>query len=199
MKKSNEHFGYFHVYNRGVDKRIIFIDDRDRVKFLGCIKDLVSKDWNDYVKILAYCLMDNHYHLLIEQLSEDGLPKYMQRVGTAYTMYFNKKYERSGALFESRYKSKHITSDTYLFHIFRYIHLNPLKFINPKWKSGTKKICSAINFIINYKWSNVRKIFSTINNAEHILKYEFNSLDNYSKFLLDWIRYGLPHQLNPIK
>jgi putative transposase len=130
---------YYHVYNRGVEKRIIFLDDDDYTVFLGLLKKYLSGDKKDAntnnrhrfpvigheLQLLAYCLMPNHVHLLFYQKTRDGLPKLMRRVMTGYAMYFNAKYNRVGSLFQGRYKASRINAEAYLQHISRYIHLNP--------------------------------------------------------------------------
>jgi putative transposase len=128
----------FHCYNRGVDKRTVFEDQQDYVYFLkmlrhfntsrvvGNLKLLENKEPIDPpVTILAYSLLPNHFHLLVRCNDVDkGLSKYMQRIGGGYTMYFNQKNERSGALFQGNFKSKHIDSDDYLRRILAYIGFN---------------------------------------------------------------------------
>lgn len=133
----------FHCYNRGVDKRTIYEDQQDYVYFLkmlrhfntcrvvGNLKLLEHQAQLDPpVTILAYSLLPNHYHLLVrcndvaDELSKNGLSKYMQRIGGGYTMYFNQKYERSGSLFQGNFKAKRIDSDQYLKHILAYVGFN---------------------------------------------------------------------------
>ena len=113
---------YYHIYNRGVDKRSIFLDDRERVRFMTRMSDYSQ----DRVTVVAHCLMDNHYHLLLQQNSDSGVSKFMQRLGNSYTKYFNRKNDRCGRLFESKYKSRHVYYEAYLVHLIRYIHMNPL-------------------------------------------------------------------------
>lgn len=132
---------YYHVYNRGVEKRNIFLDDQDYLIFLGLLKKYLAgeshnkktnrhsfKTVGNKVKLLAYCLMPNHFHLLFYQIDEDGITLLMRRVMTGYVMYFNQKYQRVGSLFQGRYKASLINRDSYLDHISRYIHLNPKNF-----------------------------------------------------------------------
>ena len=128
----------FHCYNRGVDKRTVFEDAQDFVYFLqmlryfnssevvGSLRMLKNKSQiQPPVTILAYCLLPNHYHLVLRCNDvEGGLSKYMQRVGGGYTMYFNNKNKRSGSLFQGKFKAKHIDSDTYLKHILAYVGYN---------------------------------------------------------------------------
>lgn len=128
---------YYHVFNRGVDKRSIFIDSQDYATFLSLLRRHLSPEpavdrfgrqavhLYDQVEVLAYCLMPNHFHLLIYTLTDEGLPAVMRSVMTAYSMYFNRKYNRKGTLFQGTYKASPILDDSYLIHISRYIHLNP--------------------------------------------------------------------------
>lgn len=128
---------HYHVYNRGVNKRKIFQDNEDYATFLNLFKRYLSrapaKDKRDReypwlyngIELLAFCLMPNHFHLLVFQLKEDSLKQLMKNVCGTYTTYFNKKYKRVGPLFQDRFKAVLISSDEYLHHISRYIHMNP--------------------------------------------------------------------------
>jgi putative transposase len=128
---------YYHVYNRGVEKRDIFLDDQDYTVFLGLLKKFlvgaplpetnrhVSKIYGDKVEFLAYCLMPNHFHMLFYQIDEKALSGLMRSLATAYVMYFNDRYQRVGPLFQGTFKASQILKDSYLEHITRYIHLNP--------------------------------------------------------------------------
>lgn len=127
---------YYHVYGRGWNLTKIFIDEEDYVFFEYLIsrhlspvpvKDKKGREYTHLYPVIqlnAYCLMGNHFHLLIHQGSEDGMTKLMKSLLVAYTTYFNKKYNRRGALFESTYKAVRIDDDSQLMHITRYIHLN---------------------------------------------------------------------------
>lgn len=129
--------GYYHVYNRGVNKQDIFKDDDDYRVFLNLFKryldDVPHKDnkgreyiWlHEQITLAAYCLMPNHFHLLIMQKEPDAMTQLLRNVCTTYTTYFNKKHKRVGSLFQGVYKASRITNDAYLQHISRYIHLNP--------------------------------------------------------------------------
>lgn len=130
---------YYHVYNRGVDKRTILQDKDDLLRFLqsmeefNCIEPIGSifensfnknkDDQEKLVEFIAYCLNPNHFHFLLRQVSDNGISEFMKRLG-GYTSYFNNKYKRSGALFQGKFKSKHIDSDSYLHHLSVYINLN---------------------------------------------------------------------------
>lgn len=142
--------GLYHVYNRGVEKRNIFLDEQDYSVFLHLLKYYLSpvddktahpllefqkfsvvkpkplSNIGEEIELLAYCLMPNHFHLLVRQISKDGMTKLLRRISTTYSMYFNKRYKRVGYLFQGRYKAAFIDSDNYLIHVSRYIHLNPL-------------------------------------------------------------------------
>lgn len=128
---------YYHVYARGASRQQIFLDDKDYAYFLGLFerylsnKQAISKTGVPYphfrgrIKLLAYCLMGTHFHLLVWQKEVTDLPAFMRAVMTSYSRYFNLRYKRSGALFETRYKASLIDRDSYLEHISRYIHANP--------------------------------------------------------------------------
>lgn len=143
--------GIYHVYNRGVEKRDIFLDEQDYAVFLHLLKYYLSPidekshhpllEFQNFsivrprplaniekeVDLLSYCLMSNHFHLLLRQISKDGVTKLLRRISTTYSMYFNKRYKRVGYLFQGRYKAAFIDSDNYLLHVSRYIHLNPFE------------------------------------------------------------------------
>jgi len=192
VKDNDNVSNFYHVYNRGVDKQPIFKDDLDRVRFIKNLIFFKSRE-DASLEILAYCLMDNHYHFLIEEKVDKAVARLMHRIGIGYTLYFNKKYKRSGCIFESGYKCKLISSDGYLFHIFRYIHLNPLKLFNSTWKNGVSDIEKAIIFVRSYKWSNLKDVFKSNSFVNHnLLESEFRDFTDYQRFLEDWIRFGVP-------
>lgn len=140
--KMYESESFYHVYSRGVDRQVIFRDVSDKHHFLKIIarhldpSDSTTKTdgarydkFDNSVELLCYCLMDNHFHLLIYLKGDsDSVGRYMRAVLTAYTMYFNKKYMRQGPLFQSVYKASRISHDSYLTHISRYIHMNPYRY-----------------------------------------------------------------------
>ena len=140
---------YYHIYNRGTEKRSIFSDQDDILRFVesiiqfnvidpigslfensfrkkhGLLGSSTSKNADEkLVNIVAYCLNPNHYHLLLQQVTEKGIEKFMQRLGTGYTKYFNNKYDRTGALFQGKFKAVHIDSNPYLLHVSAYVNLN---------------------------------------------------------------------------
>ena len=106
------------------------------------------------VEIFALCLMPNHIHLLLRQIKEGGISKFMRKIGAGYGGYFNKKHKRKGQLFDGRYKAVHIKNDQQLQTVFVYIHTNPVAIIFPNWKGkGIKNLKQIIEFLGNYKWS----------------------------------------------
>lgn len=115
--------GFYHIVNRGVERRKVFYDKEDFEYFLQLLID-VSELYN--IVIHNYCIMNNHYHLLIE-LKEENLSKFMKNINGTYAKYFNKKYQRSGHLWQGRFKSWYVTNEAYLFTLIRYIEYNPLK------------------------------------------------------------------------
>ena len=148
---------FYHLYSRGVDKRPIFLDDSDKKRFVRLlficngIKPVMYRETSKLpfknidtgqklVAIGAYCLMPNHFHLLIKEITEGGVVKFMSKLLTAYSTYFNKKHERIGALFGSEFKSSHLDSNEYLKYIFSYIHLNPLKTLSVNWRNENPNI-----------------------------------------------------------
>lgn len=142
--------GYYHIYNRGVEKRITFQDDSDYKVFLSLLKiylepkkeDTSSEttvfspkrplnNFNGEIQLIAFCLMPNHFHLLVRQKSPKSIEVFMRSLSTKYSMYFNRKYERVGPLFQGAYKAVLIENDSQLLHLTRYIHLNPYKKESP--------------------------------------------------------------------
>jgi len=170
---------YYHLYNRGVDKRVIFKSKNDYERFLMLLfvsnsnlksfrlDNLVNRQHKIFNEVLildkgesivsigAWCLMTNHFHLLVRQEVDGGITKFMRKLGVGYSMYFNIKYQRAGALFGGLFKSKLIgTDDNYMRQLFGYIHINPLEIEFPEWKDKINQ--SSINmrkFIESYRYS----------------------------------------------
>lgn len=187
----NDH--YYHVYNRGVDKRDIFVDNRDYIRFLLSLREFnrlenigslrYLKESNSLAKeldsceaklvdIICYCLLPNHYHFILRQLSEDGVSKFLQKIGTGYTNYFNFRYNRVGALFQGKYKSILIKSDSYLNYLSAYIHGNPE--------------IHKINKAEDWKWSSYQDYLGKRNGTlinKNIIMTEFKSTEEYKNYV----------------
>jgi len=181
--------GYYHMYNRGVEKRLIFQDRDDYSKFLYLLKvylsppedlqkefpllknNLVQNNLNHEIKLLCFCLMPNHYHLLVKQKAKNAIIKLMKQVSNAYTTYFNKRHERVGPLFQGRYKGALIDSDEYLLHLTRYIHLNPLG----RGASLDEFDWSSYLYYLNKRqaaWLDTKLISEYFNNSKKGLSYQ---------------------------
>ncbi len=133
---------YYHVYNRGSGERTIFHNATDKYKFLSLLERYLSNDsqfdsYSTYeIELLAYCIMGNHFHLLLFQENDPhAITELLRSVSTAYSMYFNNKYKSHGHVFQSVFKASRINDDAYLAHISRYIHLNPETYKTYKWSS----------------------------------------------------------------
>lgn len=207
----------YHIYNRGVEKRSIFSGNKDRFRFIHDLfefNDVNPTSNNNYflsksheyievqpryikrprkliVEILAFCLMSNHFHLLLRQKRKGGIINFMKKLGTGYTMYFNKKHERVGPLFQGRFKAVHVGSDEYFRHLCHYIHLNPLDMTMPEWREGKiKNHNSAMAYLKNYRWSSFQD-YSSIKNFPSVISKDLVSEvfeNKYKQDLEDWLR-----------
>jgi len=204
---------YYHIYNRGNSKQKIFTSKKDYERFVALLygvntsqrfnffdfkkgDGIFSKELeNPLVSIGAYCLMPNHFHLLVTPLSEEGLSKFMQKLSTSYVMYFNRIYKRTGGLFEGKFKSIHIENDKQLKYLFSYIHLNPIKLIDSKWKeNGIKSLESAFEYLNTYQYSRFLDYAENNRKGKSILKIidfpnYFPSKKSLKKEIIDWLKY----------
>lgn len=166
---------YYHVFNRGVEKRLVFTSPNDKSRFqkllylcngteavhLSTVREIFSgipvyqiNRGKPITAIGAYCLMGSHFHLLIRELVDGGISQFMQKLMTAYTMYFNIRNERSGSLFEGRFRARHAHSDEYLKYLYSYIHLNPVEHIEPAWRNkGIKNMPRVKKYLKDYRHS----------------------------------------------
>jgi len=208
---------FYHIYNRGTDKRVIFIDDHDYQRFKALLyvcNSIKPVDINSHfqegrdflelfdinredtlVDIGMYCQMPNHFHLLVRERTEGGITKFMTKLAIAYAMYFNKRINRTGGLFEGRFKAKHIDSDAYLKYIFAYGHLNPVKIIDPKWKeNGIKDRVAAQEYLKNYihssylDYQGVMRFENKILNCGAFPEY-FTTPKDFSDFIDEWLSF----------
>src|SRR3989338_2887350 len=206
---------FYHLYNRWVEKRTIFLTHRDYSRFLLALTVFNASDSSSnlhrlldvrgddirgeaskivgerLVDIAAFCLMPNHFHLLVRQRREDGITQFMHKLGTGYTMYFNKKNDHSGVLFQGVFQAVHVKRDAQLEHLTRYIHLNPLDLLQPGWKDrGVKNWARAASFLRQYPWSSYTH-FLGLKNFERILNVRlvenyFNKGESHAQFVRQW-------------
>ena len=161
---------FWHLIGRGVDKRDIVLDDKDRVRFIHDLyvfndvhptpNFILPGRHENYIKrevlvdIHSFCLMNNHYHLLVSECVENGIPLFMKKLNMGYAKYFNERYDRSGALWQGKYKKVLIERDAHFLYIPFYIHLNPLDYTHPKWRKGeVKNSHDALIALSEYRWS----------------------------------------------
>ena len=188
----------YHVFNRGVEKRSIFLSPGDYERFLMVLnyyqhggpkprfsqlsrfQDLKIDANKKIVEIVCYCLMPNHFHLLIRQLKKTGVSEFMRKVSDSFTRYFNTKHDRIGSLFQGAFKAIRIESDEQLIHVSRYIHLNPL-------------VSILVKDLKDYLWSSyldyIGKNFGGPCNNRAVMDF-FNSKEEYGQFVLDQEDYG---------
>ena len=190
---------FYHLYNRGSDKRDIFLQPRDYKRFVQTfyyyhfqkhklrfskytdsgLFPLNTDPDNKLIEIVSYCLMPNHFHFLVKQLKENGISIFMSNLANSYTKYFNTKYSRIGALFQGVFKSVIIESEEQLIHLSRYIHLNPV-------------VSGLTRDLDGYKWSSYPEYLSgqkLVCNSNQILDL-FPSIEEYKRFVEAQVDYG---------
>jgi len=207
----------YHIYNRGVEKRECFADDQDRSRFLLDLVEMNStapvvnsgyfflrnsrQNFDSdrpmqtsrqtrgerLSEVLAFVLMPNHFHLLLKQRRRDGIPTFMQKLGTAYTMYFNKRWHRTGMLFQGPYRAVHIKREDHYEWISHYIHANPLK-LRPPLPSAELQMES----LKSYVWTSFRD-YAGLGGFPHIVDktilQELYSRDGgFYSSMLKWLR-----------
>lgn len=160
---------FFHVINRGVEKRDVYMEEGDYIRFIhdmyvfNDVKSapnyIVKERQGDHkrellVHIHAFCLMPNHYHLLLSPVAENGISLFMKKLNMGYAKYFNEKYDRSGALWQGVFRKKPIERDAHFMYIPYYIHLNPLDLAHSEWRQGgITNIKDAFSYLETYRWS----------------------------------------------
>jgi len=206
----------YHIYNRGVEKRNIFLNDEDYLRFIHDLFEFNNKTKTQtsntrfslrypsqikaihlnqcleveppnikkrklLVEILVFTLMPNHFHLILKQKREGGIVKFMQKLGTGYTMYFNQKNKRVGGLFQGRFKAVLINKESHFGHLSFYIHTNPFK-----------KLKNSISQLEKYRWSSFpdyigKKNFPSITSRELFLDF-FGGEKKYLEQTKQWIK-----------
>jgi len=202
---------YYHLYNRGVERRIIFISAADYKRYLVLLylansdqdvridnllktyryeEILTHERGSPLVAIGAFCLMPNHFHILATPLVPDGLSRFMLKLQTGYSMYFNKRYTRTGSLFQGPFKSEHAGKDMYLKHLFSYIHLNPAKLKDPHWKNKIRSGRGALRkFVDEYPYSSLGAYLNnvhTISDPTLFPRY-LSSQKEVDAHIADWL------------
>lgn len=191
--------GYYHIFNRGSDKRNIFLQRRDYTRFLQTVRyyqfsgpkpkfsDLTKRKLFAFipapgaklVEIICYCLMPNHFHFLVRQIKDNGVAIFVSQLTNSYTKYFNTKYNRVGALLQGTFKSCMIENDEHLLHVSRYIHLNPV-------------VADLVKSLKDYEWSSYVEYIrakGSLCSITDVLSF-FPNPEKYSQFLEDQIEYA---------
>lgn len=189
---------FYHIFNRGVEKRTTFLNNRDYQRFLQTLKyyqlknppsrfstkdrqilNNKAKDDSLLVEIIAFCLMPNHFHLLIRQIGDGGITKFMSKLLNSYTKYFNTKHNRIGPLYQGIFKAVRVEGDEQLLHLSRYIHLNPL-------------IDYLVKDLASYRYSSYPQFLGKEKGfcqTQYVLN-SFNDPSAYQQFVLDQESYG---------
>lgn len=186
---------YYHIFNRGINRQPIFSNDRDYQRFLATLnyyqfsgpKSRFSthqrfrlKDFSNnpkIIEIIAFCLMPNHFHLLLRQLKDNGIVEFISKVLNSYTKYYNAKHRRSGSLLEGEFKAVLIETDEQLIHVSRYIHLNP--YVSDLTHDLESFPYSSYQYYLGLDNGN-----SLIPSTQPILEF-FNNPKDYQKFIKD--------------
>lgn len=192
--------GYYHIYNRGVDKRAIFIDEQDCSVFLYYLKLYLSSpgyllreqyitpqlmykitkmNLSNEVLLLSFAIMPNHFHLQLKQHTKDGIEKLMRRVSTAYVQYFNRKHKRVGTLFESTYKAVSLETTEQYLYLSSYIHRNPMKLTNSTIDFTQFSSYPYYLGMKNASWVNIDEILAFFRSSRNITKNDILSYQNF--------------------
>lgn len=183
---------FYHIFNRGVEKRTIFTDDRDKNRFLKTLSyyqylgpkprlsifnPLIHKELktDKIIEIVAFCLMPNHFHLLLKQNHDKGISEFLSKLSNSYSKYFNTKHKRVGPLFQGEFKAVLVESDEQLLHLSRYVHLNPF-------------VSGLVTNLRDYPWSSYLEYLHADpkrpGGVGSVLEF-FKSPDEYERFVLD--------------
>jgi len=216
----------YHIYNRGVDKREIFLDDSDYFRMVHDIFEFNDEKLVSYhpdrfsfknleakppkvemeprkllVEVLAWCLPSNHIHLLLRQLKDNGISNFMHKLGTGYTMYFNQKQERTGVLFQGTFKAVQVVDDYHFMYLPFYIHANALDEIEPNWRNNEiKNYEKAKKHLESFRWSSHLDFIGQKNfpsvSQRDFLLEIFGGNDKYKKQFDSWLKQMNLEKLN---
>ena len=204
----------YHIVIRAVEGLKLFRDQKDLLRMIHDLfefNDENATSWQHrkysengsrnikerklLVEILAFCLMPNHVHLLVRQLKDGGISKFMRKIGAGYGIYYNNRYKRKGHVFQGKYRMVHIKNDKQLITVFVYIHTNPVAIISPNWKEeGIKEdFKKVVNYLENYRWSSYpdylgRRNFLSLTNRWFLLKI-LGGVDEVQRFVNDWLQF----------
>lgn len=209
---------YYHIYSRGVEKRKIFDNHRDYLRFLVLLylsnshqeihlgdyvqrnlllEDLFDEELSEnLISVGSYCLMPNHFHLLVREKTENGISTFMRKLLTGYSMYYNKKNERTGPLFEGRFKAKHAGEDRYLEYLFSYIHLNPVKLFDHDWRDNRNIDLEGVKkFLSDYPYSSYLFYCGQSRPEDKILDHKefpeyFQNPHDFRSFIDSWLNFS---------
>ncbi|MFH2085520.1 MAG: transposase [bacterium] len=202
--KEYESGGYYHIYNRGVEKRTIFLDESDYKNFLGILKmylvesglqgqtlqadgttksmapTKIPNNFAQEIELICYCLMPNHFHLMLKQNGNRCMASFLQTIMTKYVLYFNKKYKRQGGLFQGRYKAVQIKNENQFTYVTKYIHRNPIDLL---------PVRSDLAGLLEYKYSSYGNYMGLFKQSwvktEDVLRYfsKTNPKNSYQSFV----------------
>ncbi len=202
--------GYYHIYNRGVNKRKIYLDEQDYKVFLSYLKLYLEspnlqgqalqvspskqlKNYADKIHLIAYCLMPNHFHLLVKQTIPTAINQLIQSLLTKYSMFINKKYHRVGPLFQGRYKAVLVETDPQFLYLTKYIHRNPLDILPTGSDLEDYPYSSYPNYLNNFQqtWLKPQEVLNNFSQTNPILSYksfieETEELGNIEHLTLDF-------------
>ncbi|MEK9167829.1 MAG: hypothetical protein AAB769_00645 [Patescibacteria group bacterium] len=208
----------YHIFNRGVEKRDIFLDENDYRYFVhdlfvlndsepflnnkrtfaekpgGIDRPRVPIIRDPLVDLFVFNLMPNHFHLEARQKVDGGITKFMRKLGTSYTMFFNKKYDRVGPLLQGTFKAVLLEKDPHFMYLPHYIHFNPLDLMPRHNDRGSTSIIVAeekMKFLSEYKWSSFQDYigknnFPSVTEREFLLNF-FGGVEGYKKAVLQWL------------
>ena len=192
---------FYHVYNRGTDKRNVVGDTEDVGRFMQSVEEFNSVEpigsiyensfyksphplghpmsKSKLVNLIAYCLNPNHYHLILEPKTDNGVEKFMQKLGNGYTKYFNNKHKRSGVLFQGKFKSAHIDSNESLLHLSIYVNLN----------NRTHQLGHLMSKLVRNSWDEYTKTGVVGLCKKNVILGQFKNQNEYKNFALDSLEY----------
>jgi len=198
----------YHLWNRGVDGRVIFLDNNDRKRFLRALDKFNSfekvrlSELDDdpfhempsrekLVAIFAYTLLDNHFHICAKELVTNGMTLFLRKLGIGYTLYFNLRHKRRGRLFERKIQMKKINNDQYFQHLIAYVHLNVLDTVSKKWREGKMTKPEKLNYLTEYKWSSAKSFLGKstdplVDFVELSSVYPTDCFKQHKKYLIGW-------------